>query len=220
MNGLAPAAARPYTGRNGLIMKAFALSAALLLVAAHPALAQQVDLRIENGLVTLRAQNAAPRAILDAWARVGGTTVVNGDQLAGGLVTLQIDAMPEADALDIVLRDASGYISAPRRAGNPGASTFDRIVVLASSDAPAAVRRPPTQPRQGPAITPVPEVRQPTNVPQPPTVGEDPQLEPPAPATAPPQPSRPVNPFFPAPQQTTPGFGSDRPGIITPVPEG
>jgi len=200
-------------------MKAFALSAALLLMAAHTAAAQQVELRIENGLVTLHAQNASPRAILDAWARVGGTTVVNGDQLAGGLVTLQLDAVPEADALDIVLRDASGYISAPRRVGNPGASTFDRIVVLASSDVSAAPRRPVPQARPGPAITPVPQVAEPSRVPQPPDI-QDPQLEVPAPEpAAAPQPTRPANPFFPGPTQT-PGFGSDRPGTITPVPEG
>ncbi len=44
--------------------------------------------------------------------------------------------MPEAQALDTVLRSAAGYVMAPRMAGSPGTSRYDRIMILATSRPP------------------------------------------------------------------------------------
>src|SRR5687768_2788930 len=108
----------------------------LVVVSALPARAQAVTLRFHDGLVTLRAQNAPLRAILAEWARLGGTTVVNAERVAGGPLTLELNGVPEAQALGILLRNVSGYMAATRAAGTPGASLYDRILILPTSSAP------------------------------------------------------------------------------------
>ena len=111
-----------------------ALAAVVLLsaVCAAPASAQQsIKLEFKDGRVSLNAQNAPLRAILSEWARLGGSTIVNGDRVAGAPVTLEFVAVPERQALDTLLRSVAAYMLAPRRAGSVGASTFDRILILA-----------------------------------------------------------------------------------------
>lgn len=113
------------------------LVATLSALASLPAAAQQtMALQFSGGQVTLNAQNVPVRAILAEWARLGGATIVNGERVAGPPVTLELTGVPERQALDIVLRSVAGYIVAPRRAGSPGLSTFDRIVILPTSAAP------------------------------------------------------------------------------------
>lgn len=122
----------------------------LLGLTATPALAQQVTLTIQDGRVSLDANNAPVSVILSEWARVGGSRVVNGERLPGGLVSLRLSDVPEREALDIVLRDVSGYLLAPRQAG-AGASRFDRILILATSSAPRAAATPAPAGRGVPA---------------------------------------------------------------------
>jgi hypothetical protein len=120
------------------VLTAFALS----LACAAPSLAQQtVKIEFDRGRVTLRVQNAPVRAILAEWAKLGGATIVNGERVAGPPLTLELTSVPERQALDIVLRNVSGYMLAPRRAGTAGASTFDRILILPTSAAPPAPRQ-------------------------------------------------------------------------------
>ena len=114
-----------------------AVTAALLLSSALPAIAQQpVTLHFSSGRVTLRAQNAPVRTILAEWARLGGATVVNGERVAGQPVTLELTDVTERQALDVILRGVAGYMLAPRRSGSMGASAFDRIMILPSSEGP------------------------------------------------------------------------------------
>ena len=202
-------------------MKVLTLSAAaLLLWTAQAAQAQQIDLRIENGLVTLDAENAPVSMILSEWARVGATRVVNGELVGGDPVTLQLDDVPEAEALDIVLRGAGGYVIAIRPVGGDGASVFDRIMVLASSDAPAASRTIiETTAPGGAGVTPVPQNVAPTRLPelpQPVQPLELPQVEL-EPADELEMPAVPPNPFG-LPFAIPPG-SSDRPGVIATPPE-
>jgi hypothetical protein len=103
----------------------------------------QVRLTLDNGLVTLEATNASPAAILQEWARVGGTKVVDGEKLNSPPVTLRLEGVPERQALDIVLRSAAGYVAAPRAAAAAGASQFDRIVVMPVSANAATARTTP-----------------------------------------------------------------------------
>lgn len=131
------------------------LVAAVLLAAvfgAAPAARADVDLSIRDGQVTLVATAATVSEILEAWARVGQTRVVNGDRIPGAPVTLQLTDVPEAEALDIVLRAAAGYLAAPRAAGAAGASRFDRIIVMPTSNPPRNVAAP--QPAQPPPFMP------------------------------------------------------------------
>src|SRR3954454_14860541 len=120
-----------------------ALATALAAFVSAPAAAGELHLSISNGLVTLIAHDVTVREILAEWARVGQAKIVNGEKLSGGPVTIELTDVPEARALDTVLRSAAGYVMAPRTAGAPGASLYDRILILATSRAPAA---PPSNP--------------------------------------------------------------------------
>jgi hypothetical protein len=183
-------------------VRLLATAASVTLLAATAIAQQGVTLQFNAGQVTLSAQNAPVRAILQEWARLGGATIVNGDRVTGPPVTLELTAVPERQALDIVLRSVAGYIVAPRPAGSQGASAFDRIVILPTSTAPRApapaapavagrppVIRPPgfvLPPDQGPGTDadPLedptaliqgrdPRVVQPPFVGRPPIVGDD-----------------------------------------------
>jgi type II secretory pathway component GspD/PulD (secretin) len=89
-----------------------ALAIAFLTAAAATASAGELKLTIGNGLVTLVAKDVTIREILAEWARVGQTRIVNADKLTGGPVTLELTNVPEAQALDTVLRSAAGYVMA------------------------------------------------------------------------------------------------------------
>jgi hypothetical protein len=110
-----------------------------LALLALPALAQagELKLTIDNGRVTLIAQEVPLRQILAEWARIGQTTIVNGDKLTGPPLTLQLVDQPEREVLDVLLRVASGYIVAPRQVAVANASAFDRILIMPTSRPPA-----------------------------------------------------------------------------------
>jgi hypothetical protein len=114
-----------------------------------------VQLSIGNGRVWIVTNGATVGQILAEWERVGGTRIINGDHVAGGPLTLEMRGVPELEALDVVLRSASGFIAADRTldgtALQPNRSRFERIVVLPESARPAdpalrAVAQPPTSP--------------------------------------------------------------------------
>ena len=87
-----------------------------------------------NGLVSLVANNATPREILSEWARQGGSTFVNADRLSGAPMTLQFDHQFEANVMASILRQASGYVLGPRREGTRGASSFEVVYILPTSN--------------------------------------------------------------------------------------
>src|SRR5262245_33647825 len=106
----------------------------LLCVVAGPASAQSaVNLEFKNGHVKLVTENAPISMILAEWAKRGRTTIVNGERIPGAPATLQLVDVPERDALEIILRGASGYMLAERETQVAGASAFDRIYVLPTS---------------------------------------------------------------------------------------
>jgi hypothetical protein len=113
-----------------------ALAVALLAVAASPARAGEVKVTLNQGLVTIIADDAPISRILAEWARVGQTKIVNGDKMMT-VVSLQLVDIPERQALDILLRSASGYMAAERPTALAGASAFDRIMILPFSRPPA-----------------------------------------------------------------------------------
>jgi hypothetical protein len=131
------------------------LAAGVVLGSSAAASAQQVNLTLDDGYVTLTAKDATVREILAEWSRVGQTRVVNADRVTGIPVTLQLIGVPEAEALDILLRSVSGYMAAPRATVVPNASRFDRILVMPPSTAPrvAAAPQPAPQTFQPPAGT-------------------------------------------------------------------
>ena len=116
-------------------------AAVLLCCAAMTHAQAPLRLQIAAGRVTLHAQNVPVRTILAEWARLGGTRIVNGDRIAGAPLTLDLEGVPERQALDIILRGVSGYALAARGPGaSGGASMYDRLMILPTSVAP---RNPP-----------------------------------------------------------------------------
>jgi hypothetical protein len=115
-----------------------ALLVILLTLCVRPAAAAEVRLEIAGGFVTLTAVDAPLRQILAEWERVGGTRIVNAERVPGPPVTLQLQRVPEQQALAVLLRSAAGYLAAPRRAGAPGASQYESVMILATSTPPAA----------------------------------------------------------------------------------
>lgn len=195
----------------------FFLIPALLALPA-PAAAGELKLSIQNGLVTLIADEVPLSAIMAEWSRVGQTQIVNGDKISTP-VSLQIVNMPERRALDIVLRAASGYMVAERPTPMAGASAFDRIMILPTSRPPAntgpIMSPPPAFVPQRPVATPVPEM---DDEEMPPGMMPQPQPQPGAPMPNVPGANQPT-----APGQQTPGMPNapltaPRPGQL-PAPQ-
>jgi hypothetical protein len=136
------------------IWSAAAIVTGVLLAPLSTAQAE-VHLIIRDGHVDLDARDATVRQILTEWARVGQTRIVNSEGVTGAPVTLQLSNVPEAQALEILLRSVSGYMTAPRPVDVSNASQFDRILVMPTSTPPkvAATPQPAFQPPQafGPA---------------------------------------------------------------------
>lgn len=153
-------------------MKTFCLASLLVLVSAPSAFAQ-LRLDIKDGLVSIDAKSVPARQILSEWARIGGTRVVGGEKITGAPLTLKFTNLPERQALDIILRNVAGYMAAPRQASAaPGASTYDRILILATTSAPATAAAAPTR---GNANTRMPNGR--PMPPRPPNMQPPPEVE-------------------------------------------
>jgi hypothetical protein len=121
-------------------VKAFLFAMLVTAAATATSGAAELKLDIHDGKVTLDARDVTVRQILTEWARVGQTRILNLERAGSGPVTLQLAAVPERQALDIILRSLSGYLAAPRAAGSAGASTYDRILILASTSVVSAPR--------------------------------------------------------------------------------
>jgi hypothetical protein len=150
---------------------------------AIAASAGDLKMSMQNGRVTIMADNVPLRQILQEWARLGQTNIVNIDKVNGPAVSLQLVDTPEKDALDIILRSASGYIAAPRPVEVANASIYDRITIMAASHPPAAVasaappptfQRPPQPVEEDEPLNVVPN----PNAAQNPVIGQYPGMPP------------------------------------------
>ena len=112
----------------------------MLTFAGPIAAADDLELSLQDGRVTIRAQQVSIKAILSEWGRVGNTAIIDADGLTDQVVTLELVDVPEARALRTLLRDAAGYLAAPRAELSDGDSRFDRILVMAVTK-PAAARQ-------------------------------------------------------------------------------
>ena len=104
---------------------------------AVPAMAGDVKVSFSNGLVTIVATDSSPKQILAEWARQGQVRITNLDRLTGGPVTVQMTDVPEAQALETLLRGTAGYVAEPRVERVVAASSYDRILLMPGV-APAA----------------------------------------------------------------------------------
>jgi len=99
----------------------------------------------QNHRVTLIARDVTVSQILDQWARLGGTTVVNADAVQGGPVTLRLVDVPERYALEVLLRGVYGYIVAEREGELSDASTIGRILILRGTPGAAVTAASPSR---------------------------------------------------------------------------
>ena len=117
-----------------------AATASLAVALASPVTgASELEVSMNNGRVTIRAQDALITDILAEWGRVGKAAIITADTLAAETVTLELIDVPEAQALRTLLRRASGYMAAPRATMSAGVSRFDRILILGTSKPAAGV---------------------------------------------------------------------------------
>ena len=191
-------------------MKTAIIGVAAWLLAVSTAFAD-VQLTMQNGRVSLVARDATVRQILAEWARVGHTKIVNIDRVPGGPVTLELKDIPEAQALEVLLRTLSGYITATRPVEAANLSRFDRIILMPT----LAAARPAT-----------------ASAPPPPVFQQSPQFNPPQPAdddtdeekpalnpAVPPTQRGPVFNTFPQPQVVNPQAPPmPQPGAAAPMP--
>jgi hypothetical protein len=174
----------------------------LVLAAAVPARAE-VQLRIRDGHVSLTATNATVREILAEWARVGQTRIVNGERVPGGPITVELNDVPEEDALEVILRAAAGYVAAPRPTTVANLSRFDRILVMPTST-PTRGSVAPTPPPAVPQPQLPPQFQEPSFPPGPGIDDEGGEEEEPAPNVVMPNARGPIFNAFPQPPQGQP----------------
>ena len=187
--------------------KAVALVILVWLAVGSTVLAD-VQLSIRDGRISIVARDATVSQILAEWAAVGQIQIVNGEKIPRDPITIELENVSEEQALDVVLRAASGYIAASRAIAVPNASRFDRIVVVPPSVVPT-----PPPPGAAPTATRV-------SAPPPAAYASAP---PAAPAPEYPQPPSPVVAPEPAYDNAN-GVNGDQPsvtvvgGITTPTP--
>lgn len=224
-------------------MRRTILTVALAALFAMPAFAQQpLKLSFQDGRVSVDANAVPVRTILNEWAKIGGTKVVGIERVSGAPLTVKLVNVTEAQALETILRSVAGYMAAPRSAGT-GPSMYDRILVMATTSAPAPVNAARPSPAQSNAFAGtqrfIPPRQRPEEQPER-EEGDEPDENPPSPPvfTFPQpgqtngfaQPGQFVNAPSPAPgPQTitinpTPGrptmpIGVAQPGMMVPAPQ-
>jgi hypothetical protein len=154
-------------------MKKVVLALLFLTLSASPSRAAGLQLTINEGRVSIDAQDVTIAQILTEWAKVGKTRIINLERVASGPITLKLDNVPEDRALDILLRAVPGYVAAPRPNYVANASVYDRIYIVAT--AATSAPRPTAPVAQAPAGYP----------PYPPGLSNITQLRPPPAALTP-----------------------------------
>ena len=216
----------------------------VVLVGSGSTSAQVLSLDFQDGRVRLMAENVPVSQILAEWSRKGGTTIVNGERVPGAPLSLQLNDVPERQALETVLRGAAGYMVLGRDTVAPGTSSFDKILVLpTTARAPVAPSTAPPTPSPQPQLpTPIAAANEDEEDDQAPDPATPPAGAPPPafprgrlpqglnlPNGAPPLTQPQDNNGEQPPAAITPGQprtgnpfgivpGSDRPGVVNPPP--
>jgi hypothetical protein len=160
-------------------------SAVLGPLAVGDAAAQKLSLRIDQGVVTLDAEDVTVDEILARWAKITGMNIVSKNGEGSDIpVTLQFSAVPEREAMATLLRGLSGYIMGERRDPQTGIVTIDRLMILPQSaaQAPTAATPPVAAGRRLTRVPPAPAVVEPSG---PAVESETPVELAPQPSTAP-----------------------------------
>jgi hypothetical protein len=136
--------------------KTLAFGALLASLAVAAPASADVQITMHDGRVSIVAKDATLRQILAEWAKVGQTKILNGDRVPSGPLTLQLNNVPEAQALDTLLRTVSGYLASPRAEFVSNLSRFDRIAIVPTPAPPMSMpsgsAAPPPMFQQPPAF--------------------------------------------------------------------
>jgi hypothetical protein len=133
----------------GLVLAGAALGAQDATQAAPPV--RQLELKFNNGLVTLKAQNVTVRDVLTEWARQCECQVIGAEKITNAPLTMPVQYInqPEAVIMKSLLNPGTGpgavsggYVFVPRNPGETGASAFQSIRIAAVSH-PSAVAMSP-----------------------------------------------------------------------------
>src|SRR5258706_15195970 len=109
-----------------------------ILAGGRGAYGQDLRLQFHAGLVDLSAHAVSVAEILARWSEVGGITVVNGNQVQSGPMTIDLVNTPEREALSVILRGVPGYLLAEGNDPNLARSVIGRIVLLPTRTTPLA----------------------------------------------------------------------------------
>ncbi len=101
------------------------------LTASLAAAGGAVQLTISDGRVWLVTHGATPQQILAEWTRIGGTRVDNAGLLPAAPLDLELAGVPEAQALEILLRNAN-VVVVGRWQPSTQASHIERIFIAPS----------------------------------------------------------------------------------------
>lgn len=119
-----------------------AAGALVLGLYALPASAQSnCRVAFSGGLVSVTAVNVPLRQVLIEWQRAGGTRFVNLDRLPSLPVSIDVQQVPEAQALAILLRPLGGYMASPRATTSAAGPSGLAVVVIVPSLAPLMPER-------------------------------------------------------------------------------
>jgi hypothetical protein len=137
----------------GFLMAASIVSGGVLASAAP-----RLQLTFDDGRVSLSAHGVTVQQVLQEWERVGHTQVDHSEAVPTKLLDLDLDGVPEAEALGVLLRSAGGFPAIPAPAPAQMTSHFGRIVIV-----------PPGGPAREPWRAATAQIP-PSHVPQPTTV--------------------------------------------------
>jgi hypothetical protein len=123
---------------------------------------RKLDLKFNNGLVTLQAQNVTVRDVLAEWARLCECQVIGAEKITNAPLTMPVQYVnqPEAVIMKSLLNPGSqagavsgGYVFVPRGPGETGASAYASIRIAPVSH-PTAVSysQQPSSPVAAPLI--------------------------------------------------------------------
>jgi hypothetical protein len=108
---------------------------------------RKLDLKFNNGLVTLQAQNVTVRDVLAEWARLCECQVIGAEKITNAPLTMPVQYVnqPEAVIMKSLLNPGTiqgsvsgGYVFVPRGPGETGASVYASIRIAPVSH-PTAV---------------------------------------------------------------------------------
>jgi hypothetical protein len=114
-----------------------AVGLVLVFAAPGPAGASEVRLAFKDGKVDLVARDATLREILVEWERTGGTRIVNVDRVPAARLTLDLEDVPEEQALTTLLRPIAGYVASLRVGPGGGPSGYSRVILMPALATPA-----------------------------------------------------------------------------------